>query len=171
LRKEEEIFSTRQHGGGSVMFWFAINYHPSSEAGVIIEGNLNGNKYKQLLQRILWPLCQYIEEESEEDVGFQHDNAKPHTAHVTQDWLDTQEMAVMRWPSHSPDLNPIENVFGLLARLVYAENRQFATVHDLEEAVIAAWDQLPYERIYEVINSMGARMVQVVEAHGGYTKY
>jgi len=92
-------------------------------------------------------------------VVFQHDNAKPHTAHATQDWLDTQEMAVMQWPSHSPDLNPAENVFGLLARLVYADNRQFATVNDLEEAVIAAWDQLPYERIYEVINSMGARMV------------
>ncbi|KAG3095181.1 hypothetical protein PI125_g16317 [Phytophthora idaei] len=33
----------------------------------------------------------------------------------------------MEWPAKSPDLNPIENMWGVLARAVYANGRQFET--------------------------------------------
>ena len=42
---------------------------------------------------------------------FQHDNASSHKAKNTTDWLDKKGVEILNWPSHSPDLSPIENVW------------------------------------------------------------
>jgi hypothetical protein len=41
---------------------------------------------------------------------FQHDNARPHTARATVDFLANQNVIVLPWSSKSPDLNPIEHL-------------------------------------------------------------
>ncbi|KAJ5718913.1 uncharacterized protein N7483_009995 [Penicillium malachiteum] len=48
-----------------------------------------------------------------------HDNAPTHTAHVVRDALEEMNIEVMEWPPHSPDLNPIENLWALLKAAIY----------------------------------------------------
>ena len=42
---------------------------------------------------------------------FQHDNARPHTARATVDFLANQNVTVLPWPFKSLDLNPIEHLW------------------------------------------------------------
>ena len=77
----------------------------------------------------------------------------------------------MPWPSRSPDLNPIENVWGILVRDVYADNRQYQTVEELKTAIMGAWNRLPQETVNRLVESMRDRIFEVIQRSGKVTHY
>jgi transposase len=46
----------------------------------------------------------------EEDIIFQQNNASIHTPKKVSEWLENNNITVLRWSPHSPDLKPIENL-------------------------------------------------------------
>ena len=76
------------------------------------------------------------------NVTFMHDNARPHLAAITRQFLVTNNVNVLDWPANSPDLIPIEQVWDELGCHV-RRNNVIHTVNDLAVALQAEWANLP----------------------------
>ncbi len=69
----------------------------------------------------------------------------------------------------SPDLNPIEHLWGILKRNV--EERKVSTIHQLSDVVMEEWKRTPVATCEALVNSMLKRVKAVLENNGGHTKY
>ncbi len=74
---------------------------------------------------------------------FQHENDPKHTAEATKEWLKKKHINVLKWPSQSPDLNPIKNMWR--EHKVRVAKRQPQNFNDLEKICKEKWDKIPPE--------------------------
>ena len=79
----------------------------------------------------------------------QHDNDPKHTSKTTTALLKKLRVKVMDWPSMSPDLNPIEHLWGILKLKV--EERKVSNIHRLRDVIMEEWkrtaEKHPHNRI------------------------
>ncbi|GFV82328.1 uncharacterized protein TNCV_3443181 [Trichonephila clavipes] len=68
---------------------------------------------------------------------YQQDNARPHTARLSQQYL--QGYDVLPWPARSPDLSPIEHVWDALGRQL----QPFRDTGKLTAQMQRLWQDLP----------------------------
>lgn len=67
---------------------------------------------------------------------FQQNNALVHTAGLTARFLIDSNVDVLSRPACSPDFSPIENVWSVLARKVYANSRQILSKDELKSVIV-----------------------------------
>ena len=99
------------------------------------------------------------------------DNARPHRARVVTDYLVTEPIERMDWPSLSPDLNPIEHAWYKLQQAVSAHPVLPRNREELSAVLVEEWKQLPQIFFRRFIRSMQRRCRAVIKARGGHTTY
>jgi hypothetical protein len=83
------------------------------------------------------------------------DNARPHSARIVSEYLDEVGFASMQWAARSPDLNPIENVWDMMGRRVWALQPPPTALVERGEQIITIWDNQNQADVLSIINSMG----------------
>ncbi len=78
-------------------------------------------------------------------------------------------VTVLDWPANSPDLNPIENLWGIVKRKM-RDNRP-NNADDLKAAIKATWASIPPQQCHKLITSMPRQIEAVIKAKGAPTKY
>ena len=144
------------------MVWAAISSRGSSEL-VFLEGKQNSLKYVETLDKYLFPLCDKFEDDA---VIFQNDNAPLLTSRLTKTFLQKKNLKVLKWPAHSPDLNPIENVWGLLAGEIYSKGKQYFSVQELKDALNKAWKKLDEKNLKPFLVSLKNRVQKLIIKKG-----
>jgi transposase len=97
------------------------------------------------------------------------DGASAHTKAETLEYLNLMTNVLDRWPSGSPDLNPIENLWAIMKTRVCEVGA--TTIEELAQIIIAVWESLTSEEIAALINSMTDRLWKTIHAEGGHNGY
>ncbi len=103
------------------------------------------------------------------DFIFQQDLAPAHTAKGTKSWFNDHGVTVLDWPANSPDLNPIENLWGIVKRKM--RDTRPNNADELKATVKETWASIPPQQCHKLITSMPRQIEAVVKAKGAPTKY
>ena len=134
---------------------------------VRIEGMMDGTKYRENLEGNLFQFSRNLR------LGwrfpFQQDNEPKHTAKATIERFKGKHLNVLEWPSQSPDLNPIENLWYDLKIAVHQQHP--FNLKELEQFCLDKLPKIPVARCAKLIETYPKILAAVIAAKGGSTKY
>ncbi|UYV83088.1 hypothetical protein LAZ67_22002161 [Cordylochernes scorpioides] len=143
--------TVRQRG---IMVWGAIAYDSRSPL-LRIQGTMMAQRYvDDVLRPVTLPYLQGVP-----NALYQQDNARPHTARISQQAL--QDVQMLPWPPYSPDLSPIEHVWDIIGRRLHALP-QPRSEDELWQIVEREWRAIPQDAIRTVIDSLPRRVAACI---------
>lgn len=155
----------------TAMAWAAISYHGKTRLYWIEDHlpyqaatpGLDAEGYISIIEDAMEDMSLMIPR----GMWFQQDGAKIHTADKVYEWLDQESIRYIPradWPPNSPDLSPIENVWGIIdAKIKAAELR---TKEELKNFVECEWDALTADVLRKLIDSIPLRLRAVMRNRG-----
>ncbi|UYV73576.1 Transposase [Cordylochernes scorpioides] len=152
--------TVRQRG---IMVWGAIAYDSRSPL-LRIQGTMTAQRYvDDVLRPVTLPYLHGVH-----NALYQQDNARPHTARISQQAL--QDVQMLPWPPYSPDLSPIEHVWDIIGRRLHALP-QPRSEDELWQMVEREWRAIPQDAIRTLIDSLPRRVAACIAVRGGPTCY
>jgi transposase len=97
------------------------------------------------------------------------DGAPAHTKASSLEYLELDCDVLRGWPSGSPDLNPIENLWAIMKRRV--SELAPSTAEELIGVVITVWNEISAEEMFKLLESMTTRLNATIAAQGGHHDY
>ena len=155
-----------------VLCWGAISY----EGKLVLECqnmNMTAPIYLALLKRRLLGNFPALSPQTKggaqmDRLVFQQDGSSSHTAKQVKDYFKEKQIQVLPWPPKSPDLNLIEAVWSQLKSKL---KRFYKDYEELVQDVKNSWNSLTITYIQNLYNSMNRRILAVIEAEGGPSRY
>ena len=100
---------------------------------------------------------------------FQQDSSGVHRAEIITNFIDEKMPYKIKWPSYSPDISPLENVWSWLKKEVAKDCPK--TLRDLKDSIKRHWRRVTSDFLAPYIDSMPQRMKMLIENKGGKITY
>ncbi|MBW0577524.1 hypothetical protein O181_117239 [Austropuccinia psidii MF-1] len=81
------------------------------------------------------------------------DNTPIHMAQASTDWKNQHKIQKLYWQAHSPDFNPIKNIWKMIKSQI-SKLYQPQTVEELQHAINAAWTNFHVNLLNDLLYSM-----------------
>ena len=166
--KKNKLLISKSHKNTSVMVWGSFCRY-----GVIsleiLEGRINSQKYTKMLDS--GPLKKIDDKLGKGKYVFQQDNAPCHVSKYSLNFFHSKKITLLDWPACSPDLNPIENLWGILTQRVYKNNRMFQSKKELIKKIQKEWNNIELKICEDLVLSMDSRCEMVLGGEGALIKY
>ena len=130
----------------SLMIWGCIFYDGVGTL-TAVEGNINAAKCIDILDKNLWPVVVWYFEEKEY-LSMDYD-APVHRAHTVKNYKDQDEATSIEWPTRSPYLNIIENIWLYMKRELQKSVVNIATKNDLLREILRVWRNIDRIGLYK----------------------
>lgn len=87
------------------------------------------------------------------------------------EWFTDHNINVLPWAARSPDMNPVENIWGYMVKQIYSYEFRPRNRQELLDAITNEWQNLENYDFGNLVASMPRRLDALLDANGGYTKY
>lgn len=87
--------------------------------------------------------------------AYQQDNGPIHASYATRNLFSEEGIRLMTWPTRSPELDSIKNV--------YAHVWQFNSSEELWNVFVEVWNSIPANLINSLVSSMNKSVEETLE--------
>lgn len=157
-----QSFFEKEQGPLHLMIWGGIGPNGFRTPLLYFDGHVNSATYIKALKE------NFIFENIESIFGrryiWQQDGASPHRSSETLQFLNTKIPIIFDWPAYSPDLSPIEQVWGYMKKKI--SGKKYQNEKELYENLSQIWNDIPNETLNNYTSSFWARC-KVCEKYNG----
>lgn len=166
----ENVIGKKQMGGGKLMIWSFISWDGPGPL-IFIEGGIDGQGYKRLLNSYALP--HLLEKLGENGVPqtYMDDGASCHDCELVVDFCAAKGIQRTNWPARSPDMNPIEHVWGWIKHRLTNLEVKPKNIRELKIIITEIWNELTIDSIQKLYSGMPKRIEELNRVGGWNTKF
>lgn len=155
---EDAILAFQPSRSVSVLVWGAVSWNGRTSIHTTTQP-LDADSYMNIIYKHL------IEQQPDSFDRLLQDNAGQHKSLLTLDFLNNFNIELVpNYPPWSPELNPIEHVWGWMVTRIQQDFP--ANLSALKERVREAWTAIPQEIIRGYISHLPTVCKQIIAANG-----
>ena len=149
-----------------VHVWGGISKRGATSV-VIFTGIMTAIRYTKILDAGLLP---FVKKAFPSGYRFQQDNDPKHCANYTRRYMAANNINWWPTPAESPDLNPIENIWGSMKEFLRNSYKPRG-LQELKLGIKEFWMKLTPDVCTKYINHLQTVIPIVIEKHGGPSGY
>lgn len=163
--ESDNLLSWFKRNGNGIMVWGCFSYYGVGRI-VFIDGVMDAPLYCSILAD---NLKESVRSMGIDDFIFQQDNDPKHTSRLAKEFFAENNIKLLSWPAQSSDMNPIENLWGLLKeKISYLQPKN---LNELKQCIITSWNQINNELTNKLALSFKKRAIVLYRAKERHTKY
>ena len=127
-------------------------------------GSVNADRYQQFLQNMI---ARFQGTLPAWEMTIQHDNARPHVAHLVRSWLENHHVTLLKQPPYSPDTNLMDRYI-FRNYECYRRGQHFANTEEVQNNFRDYLDSISVSKLSHEFETFKNHLQKVIEADGDY---